>query len=66
MKVDGELIRAGRVIDPAVIVRGKDMPLGPGTIALSNLDAFMLLQTHHTEPNTSLRNRNDCLHTHHL
>ena len=55
MKAEGELIRAGRLIDPAVIVRDKDMPSGPGTITLSDLDAFMLLQIHHTEPSTSLR-----------
>ena len=28
MKVEGELIRAGRVIDPVVIARDKDMPSG--------------------------------------
>ena len=34
MKVEGELIRAGRVIDPAVIARDKDMPSGSGTTCL--------------------------------
>ena len=34
MKVEGELVRAGRVIDPAVIARGKDMPSGSGTTCL--------------------------------
>ena len=34
MKVEGELICAGRVIDPAVIARDKDMPSGSGTTRL--------------------------------
>ena len=34
MKVEGELIRAGRVIDPAVIARDKDIPSGSGTTCL--------------------------------
>ena len=62
MKVEGELIRAGRVIDPAVIFRDKDMPSGPGTNTLSDLDAFLLLQIHPTEPSTLLRGYQRGLH----
>ena len=34
MKVEGELVRAGRVINSAVIARDKDMPSGSGTTCL--------------------------------
>ena len=55
LKIEGELMCAGRVIEPAVIIRDKDMPSGPGSIAMSDLDAFILLMIHNTNPSTSLR-----------
>ena len=39
MKVEGELVRAGRVIDPAVIARDKDMPSGSGTTCLKTRES---------------------------
>ena len=54
LKVEGELIHAVRVIEPAVIIRDKDLPSGPGSIAMSDLDAFVILMIHQTAPSTSL------------
>ena len=39
MKVEGELIRAGRVIDPAGIAMDNDMPLGRGTTYLKAMES---------------------------
>ena len=41
--------------DPAVIIRDMDVSSGPGSIALFNLDAIILLLILHTKPSMSLR-----------
>ena len=55
LKVEGELMFNGKIISPVQIISGKNIPRGPGSIALTDVDAFVLLMIYHREPSTTLR-----------
>jgi hypothetical protein len=54
-KVEQELFSCGRVIEPEVLRKEKDVPVGPGSKSLSGLDMFVILMLYHEEPSRSLK-----------
>ena len=54
-KVEEELISSGQVIDPKEIVCNRDIPSGPGSKSLSDLDVFVVLLLYHQEPSRTLK-----------
>jgi len=55
VKIERELFTVGRVIEPKEILANRDLPSGPGSISLSDLDAFVILMLYHQEPSMTLK-----------
>ena len=54
LKVERELLTFGRVLDPDEIRANLDIPTGPGSKSLSDLDALVILLLYHKEPSRTL------------
>ncbi|KAL7523123.1 hypothetical protein ACHAWF_000382 [Thalassiosira exigua] len=54
-KVEKELIGHVYALDPKTLVANHDIPSGPGSISLSDVDVLTILLLYHQEPNRSLR-----------
>jgi hypothetical protein len=54
-KVEGELLSFGRVLDPKDIRANRNIPLGPGSLSLRDIDVFVILSLYHEEPSRTQR-----------
>ena len=59
LKVEVGLLALGMVVDPKSITANRVIPSGPGSIALHNLDAFMILMLYYQEPCWTYSNNNN-------
>ncbi|KAL3795065.1 hypothetical protein HJC23_006386 [Cyclotella cryptica] len=53
-KVASEIESSGRVIDPSEVYQTRDVPRGPGSIAMDQTDCFVLLFLYLEEPSRTL------------
>ena len=60
-KVERELEQYGRVLNPAEIQANRDVPRGPGSKALDEIDNFVILFLYLQEPSRSLASYVDWL-----
>ena len=54
-KVEEELTGLGRVQDPREIFESRDIPQGPGSVSLDDLNIFAILMLYHLEPSQTLQ-----------